>query len=104
MRHPSQFPGTTISDMCSLFKPILKRNPEYLILHIGTKDTSNYTPNGVVNKISDLKSFVESNAEKCKAIILTLTVCVGNQKLGNVVRKVNDILIYYAYCKNLQYY
>ena len=35
-----QFPGVTITDMYDHLKPILKRNLEFLILHIGTNDTS----------------------------------------------------------------
>ena len=31
-----QFPGATITDMYDYLKPILKRHPEFLILHIGT--------------------------------------------------------------------
>ena len=43
---------------------------------VGTNDTSKYKLNELVNKILDLKSFVESNAEKCKVIISTLAMIV----------------------------
>ena len=43
---------------------------------VGTNDTSKYKPNELVNKILDLKSSVESNAEKCKVIISTLAMLV----------------------------
>lgn len=32
------FSGAMISDMYGNFKPILKWNPDYIILHIGTND------------------------------------------------------------------
>lgn len=66
-------------------KSILKQNPEYLILHISTKGSSKYTPNEAINRILDLKSFFESNAQKCKVIILTLPMRVDNQKIRTVV-------------------
>ena len=58
------FPRATISNMYGHLKPILKQNPEYLIFHIDTNDTSKYIPNEAINKILDLKSFVESNANE----------------------------------------
>ena len=49
-------------------------------------------PNEVVNKIFDLRSFVESNAERCKVIISILTIRVDNQECRIIVRNENDIL------------
>ena len=43
------FPGTTITDMDGHTKPILKRHPEFLFLHIDTNDTSKYTPNEMIH-------------------------------------------------------
>ena len=42
-----QFPEATITDRYDHLKPILKRHLEFLILHIGTNDTSKYTPNEI---------------------------------------------------------
>ena len=64
-----QFPGATISDMHDHLKPILKRHPVFLILHIGTDDTSKYTPNEIVDKVLALKRFVLSQNEECEVII-----------------------------------
>ena len=41
-------------------KPISKRHPEFLILHIGTNDISKYTPNEILDKVTALKRFVAS--------------------------------------------
>ena len=46
-----QFPAATITDMYDHLTPILKRHPEFLILHIGTNDTSKYTLSEIVNKV-----------------------------------------------------
>ena len=46
-----QFPGTTVTDMDDNLKPILKKHPEFLIFHIGTNDTSKYTPNEIIDRV-----------------------------------------------------
>ena len=46
-----QFSGATITDMYDHLKSLLKKHPEFLILHIGTNDTSKYTPNEIEDKL-----------------------------------------------------
>ena len=60
-----QFLAATITDMYNHLKPILKRHPKFLILHIGTNGTSKYTPNEIVDKVLALKRFVVSQKEEC---------------------------------------
>ena len=59
----------------TILKPILERNSEFLNLHIGTSDTSKYTP---IDKLLTLK-----DSER------KLTVRVDCLKNGNAVQKVN---------------
>ena len=63
------FPGPTITDMYDHLKLILKRHPEFLILHIGTNDTSKHMPNEIVDKLLALKRFAASQKKECKVII-----------------------------------
>ena len=46
-----QFPGATITDICDHLKSVLKRHPEFFVLHIGTNDTSKYMPNEIVDRV-----------------------------------------------------
>ena len=82
--HKGQY-GSMISDMYDLFKPILERNPDYIILHIGTNNASK-------NKILALKSLVASNSQNFKVIISTLTMRVDDQKCRSVVIEVKEFL------------
>ena len=82
-----QFPGATITDMYDHLKPILKRHPEFLILHIGTNDTSKYTPNEIVDRVLALKRFVVSQNKGCKVIVSILTMLVDNSKTGMQSRR-----------------
>ena len=61
-----QFPGATITDMYDHLKPHLKTHPEFLILHIGTNDTSKYMPNEIVDKVLALKRFIISQNKALK--------------------------------------
>ena len=49
-------------------KLILKRNPEFFILYIGTNDTSKYTPNEIVNKVLALKRLVAIRTKSAKLL------------------------------------
>ena len=73
--------------MYNHLKPILKRHPKFLILHIGTNGTSEYTPNEIVDKVLALKIFFISQNEECKVIISTLTMRIDSSKNGNIVQK-----------------
>ena len=84
-----QFPGEKVTDMYDHLKPISKRHPEFLILHIGI---SKYAPNEIVNKVLALKRLVVSQNKECKVIISTLAIRVDSSKNGNAVEKVNENL------------
>ena len=87
-----QFLGAAITDMYDHLKTILKRNPEFLILHIGTNDTSKYTPNEIVDRGFALRRFVASQNKECKVIISTLAIREDSSKNRNAVQNVNEIL------------
>ena len=89
--HKGQY-GSMISDMYDLFKPILERNPDYIILHIGTNNASKNTANEPLDKILALKSLVASNSQNFKVIISTLTMRVDDQKCRSVVIEVKEFL------------
>ena len=89
--HKGQY-GSMISDMYDLFKPILERNPDYIILHIGTNNASKNTANELLDKILALKSLVASSSQNFKVIISTLTMRVDDQKCRSVVIEVKEFL------------
>ena len=87
-----QFPGATITDVHDHLKPIIKRRPEFFVLHIHTNDTSKYTPNEIVDKVLALKRFIVTQNKECKIIISTLTMGAESSKDENAVQKVNESL------------
>ena len=49
------FRGGTIEDMEDNIKPVLKREPDYIILHVGTNNATNSTARDILDKLLQLK-------------------------------------------------
>ena len=43
--------GGTIEDMEDNIKPILKKEPDYIILHVGTNNATNFTARDILDKL-----------------------------------------------------
>lgn len=59
-------------------KPILKWNPDYFILHIGTNDALRNNENELLDTIFVLKNYITTKSKKCKFIISTINKCVDD--------------------------
>ena len=68
------FPGTTIEGMYDYIRPLLKKCPKNIILHIGTNDTVNETSKIVLDKLLSLKAFVKKALPDCNFYISNLTL------------------------------
>ena len=47
------FPGATVDDMYDYVKPMLKKCPDNIILHVGTNNTVNESSKEVLGKLLD---------------------------------------------------
>ena len=61
-------------------KPILKREPDYMILHVGTNNATNLTVRDMLEKLLRLKSAILDACKSCKVIISQPTLSSGNGK------------------------
>ena len=68
------FVGGTIEDMEDNIKPILKRELDYIILHVGTNNTTNLTARDILDKLLRLKSKIIDARKSCEVIILQPTL------------------------------
>ena len=50
--------GATIEDMFDYVKPILKRKPDYVVLHVGTNNAKDMTSKNMLDKLLQLKTAV----------------------------------------------
>ena len=73
-------------------KPLLKKCPKNIILHIGTKNTVNDTLRIVLDKLLSLKVFVEKVLPDCNVCISNLTLRTDNAKASITVNNVNQHL------------
>ena len=48
-----KFPGATVDDMYDYVKPMLKKCPDNIILHVGTNNTVNESSKEVLGKLLD---------------------------------------------------
>ena len=65
------FSGARTDDMYDYMKPLLRKLPDYIILHTGTNDTLNNTSKEILDKILKLKTNIQKELPKCKITIST---------------------------------
>ena len=86
------FPGATTHDMHDYLKPLLKKNPDNIILHFGTNNSVNKTYRNILSVILSLKNFIEKLRPECKVILLNMIYRSDNGKASLAVKNVNDHL------------
>ena len=63
------FLGATTRCMKDYLKPLLRKEPDKVILHIGTKSAMQNNSRRIVDSILNLKSFIENRLPTCKVLI-----------------------------------
>ena len=61
--------GATVKDMFDYIKGILKQNPDYVVLHVGTNSTKDVSSRVILDKLLQLKTAVLNSNENCKVIL-----------------------------------
>ena len=60
-----KFPGAT-NDMYHYLMPLIQKQPDNVILHVGTNDPSFCNSSEIVNNILKLRWFISQKIAKCK--------------------------------------
>ena len=84
------FPGATIDDMYDYIKPLLKKYPDNITC--GTNNTVNYPSKMVLDKLLNLKKFVEGILPESNVVISNLLTRTDNGKASLTVIKTNECL------------
>ena len=58
--------------MRDYIKPLLRKEPDRVILHIGTNNATNETSREIVDEMLSLKTYVEKLNTGCKVILSSL--------------------------------
>ena len=82
------FGGSSIADMYFYLEPLLKKEPEYVILHVGTNDCVSESGNTVFQNLLGLKKHIEEKVPGVKVIISQPTIRFDNNLVSMRVREV----------------
>ena len=84
------FPGSSTSDMTHHIKPILKRHPHEIILHVGTNSLKNLDPASCAAEIIELGKHIKD--AKVKTTISEIITRTDSPTLDRKAREVNTLL------------
>ena len=86
------FPGATVDDMFDYLVPLLKKEPTYIVLQIGSNDSPSKTGDEIANEISNLKAFIYKTLPNVRIFILCPVIRIDNIKANNTLRELDMIL------------
>ena len=82
----------TVEDMFDYVKPVLKRKPGYVVLHVGTNNPKDMSSRKILDKRVHLKAAVLDSHENFKGILLQAMAQVDDGKAYSTISKLNDLL------------
>ena len=91
------FPGCTIEDMESYMLPTLRKDPDEIILHVGTNNLKHdSSPRRVAEQVVNLVDNITQNHSKAKVTISGLLSRSDDNILASKVPKVNKVIRSFA--------
>ncbi|CAB3984346.1 Scavenger receptor cysteine-rich type 1 M130, partial [Paramuricea clavata] len=81
------FPGATVGDMSDYIKPVLRRKPDTVILHVGTNNATYKEASEIVNDIDKLCQEVKEIDPNVEIILSELTNREDNAKAKTTVQE-----------------
>ena len=87
------FPDASIIDMYDYCRPMIKKQPSYIILHVGTNDVNKCSSREILDKLRNFKIFIESELPTCKIIISTPTYRNDNAKCSLTIKHLCDHIL-----------
>ena len=92
-----KFPGGTTDDMYHYLMPLIQKQPDNVILHVGTNDASFCNSSEIVNNILKLRLFTSQKLPNANIILSKLVIrsdtVPGKVTVEEVNKKLNDFKI-----------
>ena len=85
-------PGANILDMADYLKPILRKKPKFLILHVGTNDIKNSSRAKIMEHFEEITELVSRNSPSTKLILSSIIMRNDDGKLNDEIGHVNELL------------
>jgi hypothetical protein len=86
------FPGATVEDMVDFVKPIIRKRPKKIILHVGTNNLKRDNPEKIGKKIIDLANDLKKQHSSVEIAISSIIHRTDDTLLNAKVDKVNESL------------
>ena len=88
------FPGACTDDIYDYIKPLFRKLPDDIILHIGTKDTFDNTSREILEKNLKLITYIQEELSKCK---ITMSTPIKRHNHRKACQKFIDLRISFVY-------
>ena len=86
------FSGCLINDVYDYLASLLKKEPDYVILHVGTYDAVTKSSDKILNELLDLKAHIERILPKATIILSQPIVRIEDVKANLTIRRLIDKL------------
>ena len=86
-------PGATSEDLIDSCKPIARRAPDVIILHVGTNDLDKRDENSIVENIKKIKNEIVSTSPNTKVLVSLIISRYDDDNLNDKGVLVNDKLM-----------
>ena len=86
------FSGSKIKNMYSYKDPLLKREPDYILLHVGTNDAPYKSSEVILTELLRLKSYIENALPGVIVILSQPIMRIDNAKAALAIKYVCDKL------------
>lgn len=86
------FPGAKVEDMTDYIKPLLKKRPDRIILHVGTNNTKDESSRSILEKMLLIKDVINTALPACQVIISNIVKRNDDAKAKVTITNLNKHL------------
>lgn len=86
------FSGSTISDMEDYLKPIIRREPSKIILHVGTNDINHLTAQQIAKGVANLGTQISQDSPRTKVALSGILPRTDKPGLSSKIKATNDMI------------
>ena len=86
------FPGVTVEDMQDFVKPLVRRKPDKVTIHVGTINLNKDRPKQIKNKIADLVGNIKTQEPTVQIAVSSIVRRADSQRLNDSISQVNKAL------------
>ena len=96
--HP--FSGATSGDMIDFVKPLLRRNPDKFILHVGTNDLTQNTDINTHENLQQIVNIIKTTLPKCEIILSQCIIRTDKRGIEDKVKELQSVISNFCVEKN----